>query len=294
MTVPFRRHRHVAVIPSLKAEPDALVELTAALTQAGVRADVVVTGGRLHRQLTEQGIPHLCTRQNPGFSRTVRHVADAGDWDWLYIANDDITILDGFVDVVARLDELDPAAPLVQFLDPEPKREIPTLRGVFLNISLLARFFQATPRGRGGAAAQWYKSFSFVAISRGAWEALGGLNASIIYTYEDADFIRRAWAAGVDVRDGGVGVSAHEGSRTSNSLVGTVLPVSVHSAGVYLRALGYSEIVIRGVLSAALVIRLVVSWGTKTRGRLHVQGIVRSLTQVWSARTPSLPRFEVS
>lgn len=286
----------IAVIPTLRREPDHLIGMRDALLAAGVEPRFVVTGRALDERLGALGVDRVQPRDNPGFAASI-HAGASGAWDWLYIINDDVTIGHDFGDVVAGLDALDPASHVLEFIDPEPARRIPTLGGVFTSVALLDAVLHRL--GRGGALAPaadepWYKSFSFVAVSRGLWDALGGLDTRLPYTYEDADFTARAHALGADVRATPGSTAEHDGSSTSRRFIGRVLPVGTYSAVQYLRSRGHRRAAARTVVSAALLVRLaLVPLNSAAKGD-HVRAIGRSLRAVWGATPPRLPAYQES
>lgn len=284
-----------AVIPSLRQEPQVLRTLLDRLTGAGVSPCLVVTGHRLHERLTEEAIPHITPHDNPGFAATVHFGAENAEWDWLFLVNDDITLEDGFADVVADIRQRDADQPHLVFIDNERRRPLPHFWSVFSSVSLIEALAVKTGllRGHSGDRTQdWYKSFSCVAISRSLWDQLGGLDTRFPYTYEDADFTRRARAIGAEIVEVHETVVRHAGSGTSRRFIGRVLPVGTFSARRYLESRGHPRSAAVGILTAALVLRLALAPVANADLRDHVKGIITSLRSVGGDTPPRLPVFE--
>jgi len=254
----------------------------------------VVTGCRLHRQLEELGVPHVTPENNPGFAASVHFGASQEEWDWLYLVNDDVVILEDIASVVAEIDGRDPSERHLFFLDSEDRRPLPTPFRVFMSVALLdpvrARLRGSRPAAPAGE--HWYKSFSAVAISHGLWDALGGLDRRFPYTYEDVDFTQRARAAGAEIHEVVQEVVRHEGSGTSRRFVGRVLPVSVYSAREYLETLGHARWVATGTIVAALLVRTFTAPLADADLKDHWKGIAISLAGLAGHSVPRLPPYE--
>lgn len=287
----------LAVIPTLRGRPDELRELSETLAAIGLPPVLVVNGRSLHEALDERGTPHVDTQDNAGFGASVRAgLATAPAWDWVAIVNDDVVIDEVTVKPqVLSVLHRDPTLPYLGYLDPGPLMPIPTTLSVFTSVSMLAALGRKIRRREPDLApGKGYKSFSFVIISRGLWDALGGLDTRLIHTYEDSDFAARAHAAGADVEFlDSTGVT-HVGSSTGKKHVDRVLPVGVFSAAQYLRTLGVSAFTSKGVIVAALLVRLLfVPFGDADR-RSHVRGIRDAIKAVLWGRRPSLPPYDES
>lgn len=287
----------LAVVPTLRGRPEELARLTAALRDLQLTPVLVVNGRRLHESLEAQGVAHLPTNSNAGFGASVRAGLETEPgWRWLAIVNDDVHIEPGTVEPhVARVLGQDWREPYLGYLDPGPVLPIPTMGSVFTSVSLLSaisrRLAGADP---GPDIDRGYKSFSFVIISRGLWDALGGLDERLIHTYEDSDFAARARRAGAVIEALDSAGITHVGSSTGKKHVDRVLPVGVYSAEQYLRSIGVRAVVAKGVLAAALVVRLLFVPVVNADRRSHVRGIRDALRTVILGRRPSLPAYEES
>lgn len=290
------RHRHLAVVPTLRRHPDQLIRLTEGLLEAGVAVKLVVTGRTLRKKLLRLGVDHITSEQNPGFSKTIHYGAASADWDWLYIVNDDVTIGPQLAAVVTQVEQHDSDDLHLFFIDPERRRPLPTTIGVFTSVALLDPLLVRARARRGRESVtpdiEWYKSFSCVCISRRLWDLLGGLDPSFPYTYEDADFTRRARAAGAEIHEVTYSAVAHEGSSTSRRHIGRVLPVSVWSARRYLISLGHHPAAAAGLLTAALALRTVFAPFADADVPDHVRGIGKAIAGVWRPVAPSLPSYQ--
>lgn len=287
--------RWIAAVPSLRRPMTQITALRDCLTEAGCEPFVVATGRRLDDTLTQAGFSHVSPRANPGFGASVQAAVDAAaargpaEWSWLLVVNDDLEFeAADLAAVMGALERDHGSEPCLAFLDPEPRRPIPGVLGTWCNLALVPALVSRTP---AGARPGYYKSFSLVAISRSAWERLEGFDDSITYTFEDADFARRAHAGGVAVVDQPLRSLYHEKSGTSRTLVSRVLPVSVDSARRYLLAAGTAPFLARAVVLSALVVRLAGALARPHRGA-HVRGIARAARATVNGTSPSLPAYE--
>lgn len=136
-----------------------------------------------------------------------------------------------------------------------------------------------------------YQSFSMVAVSRAAWDALGGLDAAIPFTYEDADFIRRALDAGYRcVAETGTG-AVHRHSVTTSQHIRAVLPVSAYSALVYLDKWHPGHRRNAALIVAALVLRVPLAGFTRAAMGEHLRGIGAAIRAVTGGPRPELPGY---
>ena len=296
-TGPHRSVRVRAVVPSLAGAPPRLVQLCDDLRRAGADPVVVPTGALVEAALRETaGVEMWPIGANPGFATTIHHGAQ-GDWDWLLVVNDDVTVdarrLSSALDA---LEHHKSGARVISFLDPVTPKPVPSRADALLGLSLLGpvltRLHVLRARTAVRPERQHYRPFSFVAVSRALWDELGGLDERFVYTFEDADFARRAHASGavVDFPDD-TGVS-HLKYGTSTSRIRTVLPCAAYSTAVYLEGLGMGPRQARAACIAALVVRvpLVVVVGGLPR-REHLAGVAGALRSFITARRPSLPDY---
>jgi GT2 family glycosyltransferase len=289
-----QRSRIRAVVPSLAGSPEQLSRLAGELRDAGAEPLVVPTGARVERALAGGGVPVRPIGDNPGFAATIAHGA-AGEWDWLLVVNDDVTVdperlrrhLDLLVGRPAGTREL-------VFLDSVPPRPVPSRADAVLGLSLVGPVLtrlRLRSTSALAADAELYRPFSFVAVSRALWDELGGLDQSFVYTFEDADFARRARRAGATLSfpdDTGV---VHARYGTSTSRIRAVLPCAAASTATYLQSLGVRPGLARAACLAALTVRLpLVVLGDLPR-REHAAGIWRAMGALASGARPSLPAY---
>jgi GT2 family glycosyltransferase len=294
-TGPHRPLRIRAVVPSLAGTPDRLSRLSEALRAAGAEPVVVPTGASVEDALRGSDVDVLPIGANPGFAATIAHGAQ-GAWDWLLVVNDDVTVeADRLSAALDALEHHGPEARVLSFLDPVPPKPVPSRTDALLGLSLvgpvlrhlgLLRSPLEVPHGRGT-----YRPFSFVAVSRTLWDELGGLDQRFIYTFEDADFTRRAHATGATVAfpdDTGV---SHLKYGTSTSRIRSVLPCAAYSTAAYLEVLGMGPRRARAACVAALMVRVpLVAVGGLPR-REHLAGIGGALRSFLDGRRPSLPDY---
>jgi len=215
-----------------------------------------------------------------------------GDWDWLVILNDDLEFdPDDLTSCLSpqHLDAFD-SATIVHF-DNEPARQIPTRLGVLGNVSLLSniarKVFSRWPASRPEGN-DCYRSFSAVAIGRRAWDGAGGLDTRYPFTYEDADFVRRATERGAQVR--GIRTSiVHLHSQTGGRFITTVLPVATWSALEYLTKWFGNRTLNRLLLVLALGVRAPIAALTTRQPRRQVRAIANAARALLTDERPSLP-----
>ena len=288
------RSRIRAVIPSLAGSRDQLSRLAAQLRAAGADPLVVPTGASVERALDGGDVPMRPIGANPGFAATVAHGAD-GDWDWLLVVNDDVTLDPARLrPQLELLDRRPPGVRELVFLDSVPPRPVPSRTDAVLGLSLLGPVLTRLRLGRGRAGADGadlYRPFSFVAVSRSLWDELGGLDQAYVYTFEDADFARRASRAGASLtfpEDTGV---VHARYGTSTSRIRAVLPCAAASTATYLESLGVRPGAARAVCLAALVVRFPLVLAGDLPRREHAAGIRGAMRSLASGVRPDLPAY---
>lgn len=282
------------VIPSLGADTSRLAAMCDAATQAGASPVVIANSAHLYCELASSAIPHITSRRNDGFAESVILGAE-GDWDWLVILNDDLEFdPDDLTACLSanHLDTFDPAT-IVHF-DNEPARQIPDRLGVLLNVALVSnvarkafsRWHSSRPDGKNS-----YRSFSAVAIGRCAWDAAGGLDTRFPFTYEDADFVRRARGHGVQVT--GIRTSiVHLHSQTGAKYITAVLPVATWSALEYLTKWFGNRTLNRWLLVLALGVRTPIAVLRTSKPRIQMRAIANTARALLNDERPSLPEWE--
>jgi len=282
------------VIPSLQGDIEILTSICDAATRAGARPLVIANGAQLCSKLSATLVPHVTSRRNDGFAASVALGAE-GNWDWLVILNDDLVFDPRDLESQLSAKQLDKYSlhAIIHF-DNEPSRLIPSRLGVLLSVSMLSNIHRRlVSRWRAPLPenAHTYRSFSSVAIGRHAWDSVGGIDTRYPFTYEDADFVRRLRARGVQII--GVPTSVvHLHSRTSNKWVTTVLPVSTWSALEYLSKWYGNRSLHRWLLIIALFVRGPIAAGTSRRPFKQLQAVSNSIAALFHNRRPSLPDWE--
>lgn len=290
---PLRSHVR-AVIPSLAGSHEQLSRLATDLRAAGADPLVVPTGASVERALEGSDVPIRPIGANPGFAATVAHGAE-GDWDWLLVVNDDVTVDPARLrPLLEMLDMRPPGTRELAFLDSVPPRPVPSRTDAVLGLSLLGpvlRRLRLRQDRVSATARDLYRPFSFVAVSRALWQELGGLDQAYVYTFEDADFTRRASRVGASLTfpdDTGV---VHARYGTSTSRVRAVLPCAAASTATYLESLGVRPRVARAVCLAALALRLPLVLAAEPPPREHAAGIRRAMSSLVSGARPDLPAY---
>jgi len=283
------------VIPSLRGDVAPLSAICSTAARVGASPVVIANSSSLQRQLANTAIPHLTSGSNDGFAASIMLGAAEPDWDWLVVLNDDLRF--DPVDLAsclapANLDALGTA--LIVHFDNEAPRRIPKTRlSVMMRISLLYSVGRRV-LGQLGAdrlnTKDYFRSFSAVAIDRAAWDLAGGLDVRYSFTYEDADFVRRAKAAGVTeiVRHTGI---VHEHSQTTAGFVCAVIPVSTWSAFEYLNKWCGRRNLNRVLLIIALCVRAPIAAVFLPGARNQLCAVRDSIKALASDARPSLPEW---
>lgn len=281
------------VIPSLVGDVPRLVSMCDTATQAGASPLVIANGARLHRDLVAAAVPHITSRRNDGFAASVVLGAE-GDWDWLVILNDDLAFepSDLAPCLSEHLDTFDLAS-IVHF-DDGTARHIPTRLGVLLSVSLLSNIGRmAFPRWHAARleGRDTFRAFAAVAIGRHAWDRIGGLDVRYPFSYEDADFVRRARALGIQVSDMRSSV-VHLHSQTSGQFATVVLPVATWSALEYLTKWFGKRTLHRWLLVVALGVRAPIAVVIMPRRQIQLRAVANAVRALLVDERPSLPEWE--
>lgn len=291
----------LAAIPAFRAEVEDLRTLSATLSSLSIVPSIAATSRSLETALRGSGLAVDSPLRNAGFGATVAHVAASrDDWEWLLIVNDDVSIdVRLLAPVIRSLVERPPGAKVLAYLDPVPPKRIPTLAGVLGQVSLvgpvLRRLRRASSPPAGPLDARtWFGPFSFAAVSRALWDDLGGLDPRLLFTFEDADFGRRAAEVGAEVLFGTETGVHHEASTTSRRHVDAVLPVAVWSACEYLSKWYLPRPIARAACIGALLLRLLTVPVAGLAPASHAKGILRAIAALATGQTPRLPDFENS
>jgi GT2 family glycosyltransferase len=263
-------------------------------TRAGASPVVIANSATLHHKLSSTAIPNITSRRNDGFAASIRLGAE-GNWDWLVILNDDLAFDTGDLASCLSAERLDvfDSATIVHF-DDGSARHIPTRLSVLLSVSLLSNIVRRVlPRWHAARleGKETFRAFSAVAIGRDAWDRVGGLDMRYPFSYEDADFVRRARALGVQVGDMPTGV-VHLHSQTSGRFVTTVLPVATWSALEYLTKWFGNRTLHRGLLVLALGVRAPIAAATLPRPRRQVRAVANAAKALLVDERPSLPAWD--
>ena len=281
------------VIPSLLGDVSRLTSMCESAIRAGASPMIIANSALLHGQLAATAVPHMTSGRNDGFAASVIMGA-AGEWDWLVILNDDLIFDPNDLAACLSVEQLGAfdLATIVHF-DNEPARHIPTRFGVFLNVSLISNVTRKVfLRGRESRpdANNSYRSFSAVAIGRAAWDRVGGLDTRYPFTYEDADFVRRATALGVQVRAMRTSI-VHLHSQTSGQFITAVLPVATWSALEYLTRWFGRRTLQRGLLLVALCVRAPIAVATNSQPRNQIRAVANAAKALVNDEQPSLPEW---
>lgn len=282
------------VIPSLVGNVPQLASMCDIAIREGASPVVIANSSRLYEELAATGIPHLTSRRNDGFAASVVLGAE-GDWDWLVILNDDLAFDPAELAPCLSADKLDEFGPAtIVYFDDGSVRHIPTQVGVLLSVSLLSNIVRrAFPSWHPARLErkETFRAFSAVAIGRQAWDCVGGLDLRYPFSYEDADFVRRARARGVQLAGLRTGI-VHLHSQTSGQFVTAVLPVATWSALEYLTKWFGRRTLQRWLLVVALGVRAPIAAATMPQPRRQIRAVANAARALLIDERPSLPEWE--
>lgn len=281
--------RMVAVSPSLRGNAPQLRSLCDALRGSGFDPYIVPTGRGVEETCFAEGLPHVVIGDNPGFGAAVTWGLDhIGDWDWALIINDDIELAPSALDTL--VDALPAAArPALVYLDPVSPKAIPGVLSTLGQVSLWSAVLRRPARrpARRGT----FRPFSIALVSRALWEELGGLDEEMPYTFEDADFARRALSLNAEVQYPSLDGVKHPASATSRRHVDAVLPVATWSAMSYLAKWYMPRPAARAACAGALLLRLPLVLVAPLDRVSHARGVMAAMTAILKDKRPSLPPF---
>jgi len=237
-------------------------------------ADVVVIDNHspphpLARRLKRlSGVTVRRTRRNLGFARAVNRGcgvhADADPSRWVLLLNPDVTVPDGFLDEVLAAVAADPAAGVIGFRlrnrdgsDQASSGPFPTLPNTLAGL-LLPRSRRKCRHvvGPGRRPVAWVTGGCLL-VRRECFDRLGGFDEGFFLYYEDADFCRRAAAAGWAVcYEPGVEVT-HHWPLHSRPVPAPLRLMTRHALLTYARKhwRGWQSAVLGGVVWAEAVVR---------------------------------------
>jgi GT2 family glycosyltransferase len=268
----------LTVIPTISGSLEELSRISDVFTKAGGSPIFIANSARAATALSKLNAPFQSFHSNDGFGVSInRTVKQFDDWDWLVISNDDIEV------DVARLKETlasigdGPRNDDLFYLVEERPRPIPGRWEVFLQCSMLNRIRLLGFPAREGDS---YQSFSCVAISRRLWCAAGGFDENQPFTYEDADFVRRALSAGfttIAATETGV---THMHSVSTGAYIDRVLPVATTSALAYLNKWHPQSGINRLTILSGLFFRILLVPLARSSKVQHLRGIRRAMVSV--------------
>lgn len=291
----------LVLIPSISVQRVREAEDTlVALSRRGVRVCICQNAASLSKVSFSPELGILDFGVNSGFAATVNRAANYfADWDVVVLLNDDLAYNPDLADDLTHtLSLFDWKSRSLLFLSEERRRRIPEALGVFTDLSLLSGVIGRVVHPNsvflgGGKAAndRYYKSFSAVAISRALWDALGGLDEAYPFTYEDADFARRAQMLPDSLIIDSPLHFGMEHSYSSSKHIYDVLPCVAVSSLRYLESLGVSKVNGILVVCASLLLRVSLTPFARAPWRPHVRAVFHALRLILLGKTPSLTPY---
>lgn len=279
------------VVPSLLGDVSHLASMCDTATSAGATPLIVANSGTLYRQLSSAGVPCITSGRNEGFTASI-FLGAQGDWAWLVILNDDLVFKPEELATCLSPHTLDSYGPdSIVYLDNEQSRTIPARLSVLLSVSLLsnvARKLMLKVREPRVGGENSFRPFSAVAISRLAWDRLGGLDRRYPFAYEDADFIRRAREHGVNISSMSSGI-IHLHSQTGGRFITQVLPVATWSGLEYLTKWFGNRSLYRWLLVFALLVRAPIAVATLPQPGKQIRAALNAAKMLITNKPPALP-----
>lgn len=285
-------------MPTLSASRASHVEdLSSRAIAAGMSVCVFANSSASYDRLRNTDVPTLSTGENLGFAAAVNRAAANRPHTaaWIVVLNDDVEI-----ESFASLAQLDnPAlqtAAMVSFGD-EPSHPIQGVWEVFLSVSMLGGLRRQRRRHVvfGEVSEREYAPFSVMAIRSTVWTRLGGLDERFPFSFEDADFGRRARDAGYRrLTISPITPIRHTRGETGRANIGRVLPAAVWGGFSYLCKWGVPRWVARAVCLAGLLLRIPLTPASKSPVREHVRGIFLAAISLITDKQPKLPPYDAS
>jgi len=252
----------------------------------------------------------LSVGKNTGYGGAANLVAGRLDFRTIVVCNDDLVFSDAAMGAlhasVVRLG-LGGNAQIMGFL-PEARPRIATMPGVPAVLGLVSGMSALTRRvaehragallparaasaGDDPALLRGDLGFPFVcvAVTRRAWDELGGFDPRFPLYFEDMDLLARARRAGVQVRVA-TGECTHASSASSRTAVPYIVPLMSVGARNYLQLHRRVPRVIASFLvSQALALRAMCWLPFRSHRVSELSAVLRAIGAVWSPEDAPMP-----
>lgn len=272
-----------------------VLSLHSRLVAAGAAVVVVANSASCWDLLSEADIGAVTAFHNGGFSvgmnfgvKELRRIDRT--LQWFVLLNDDADIPDVYA--FARINGLN--SRIVSY-SPDKVLVIPTTGSILRSFAMVPPRYHSVPHGQQDVAipSDCYCAFSAVGIHVTLWDELGGLDESFPFTYEDADFSRRASNRNeITVLVAESDRAVHIRGESGRFHVAEVLPVSTASALRYLDNIGHLTVLTRLAIILCLIIRIPLTPFSRASRLPHLRGIIRAIGVVLGAFQPMLPEFD--
>lgn len=287
----------LVVIPTIEPDPRRLTAQIAIYDKCGFTSRIVANSANARVLCKALGLPFVDAKSNVGFGAAIKLATQDVEFDQLIIANDDLLLdSDSFILFWTQHHHEIPLCG-ISYLYTESPRSFPGRTAVFMNFSLLGRVVNCGRFGVGRREQrQTYQSFALVVIQKDVWRVLNGFCEDLPFTYEDADFARRAHLKGISSASFPNSAVHHDHSKSSRTNVSTVLPVSAWSALRYLDHWTPQHWISRWtnriVLTTALATRILLIPFSSAHKLNHLKGIVAAQRAILFGIQPMLPKYE--
>lgn len=237
--------------------------------------------------------------RNTGFAKAANEGCRLARGEWVLLLNPDTAVPEGFLDqldaLCRSLEQEEPRAGVVGLALRHADGTIqassgppPTFGRTLAGLCLPRRVRKCRPiRGADRIAVPWVTGCGML-IRRACWAELGGFDESFFLYYEDADFCRRAWAAGWSVWYEPSIRLTHFSPLHTRPVSPELRLMTRHALLTYARKYwgGWR----RGALAAVVWLEALLR---QARGRHEMHGELRRLAGDWLTDRPLSARWRV-
>jgi hypothetical protein len=299
------------VIPSYSdGQTENALHLAEIAAEHGFTPVIVCNGARTTSALANSSHA-LFPGTNTGYGGAANFVAQDRDFDTLVLCNDDLFFTSGAMRTLrSAVDRLNSVSrPSIMGFLPQVRPRvfpIPSFLGVIAIVSGLSaltgrlRAKQSQRRhslpptavvGEDEVLPEgWAFPFVCVAITRKAWDVLGGFDTRFPLYFEDMDVLARAHRA-VSLRVSfAIGDCAHSRSSSTRAVLPYALPLMSVGGRNYLELhCNVPKAIANVLITSALAIRIMFWLPIRPNRKAEVAGIVRSVRSVWSSQPTPMP-----
>ncbi|MDQ3679170.1 MAG: hypothetical protein M3378_01225 [Actinomycetota bacterium] len=248
------------------------------------------------------------TGANTGYGGAATLVAESVEFEIMVLCNDDLHFTDAAMQALrVAIERLESDEPIIMGFLPRDRPRItplPAARGVVALVSGLAgmtrrygerlarRSYTVDPSLCGPQQLPDGLGFPFVcvAITREAWELLGGFDGRFPLYFEDVDLLTRAHRSGAVQVSVALGDCSHLHSASARTVLPYILPLMSVGARNYLQLHRRLPRPIAALLvTTGLLVRAMCWLPVRPDRRTEGRAILRALGAAWSTRPVPMP-----